>query len=230
MSLQAKSINLMLGDGDARVKAVDNVSFDVSDGDLVAVVGPSGSGKSSLLAVCGGLRKPTSGTILIGGRDITALTEKDLTKLRRDHIGFVFQFSNLVPSLNAVDQLLLTRHLSGRRPNQKDKERAVSLLNEVGLGAKTNSRPGQLSGGERQRVGIARALMTDPDILLIDEPTSMLDQKRGREIIEQLKQTIKDHQIATLMATHDTSMLDAADAVLTMADGRLTTGKEFAHA
>lgn len=230
MSLQAKNVNLMLGDGDAKVKAVDNVSFEISDGDLVAVVGPSGSGKSSLLAVCGGLRKPTSGTILIGGKDITALSEKELTKLRRDHIGFVFQFSNLVPSLTAVDQLLLTLHLSGKRPNQKDKERAVALLNEVGLGAKTKSRPGQLSGGERQRVGIARALMTEPDILLIDEPTSMLDQKRGREIINQLKQTVKDHKIATLMATHDTSMLDAADAVLMMADGKLTPAKELIDA
>ena len=230
MSLTAKNVNLVLGDGDAQVKAVDNVSFEVADGDLVAVVGPSGSGKSSLLAVCGGLRKPTSGTITIGGQDITVLRDKDLTQLRRDHIGFVFQFSNLVPSLNAVDQLLLTLHLSGRRPKPQDKARAVALLNEVGLGSKTKSRPGQLSGGERQRVGIARALMTEPDILLIDEPTSMLDQKRGREIIDQLKKTIKDHKIATLMATHDKSMLDAADAVLMMEDGHLTRAEGLVDA
>ena len=230
MSLQTKNVNLVLGDGEAQVKAVDNVSFEVPDGHLVAVVGPSGSGKSSLLAVCGGLRKPTSGAILIGGKDITALPDKDLTRLRRDRIGFVFQFSNLVPSLNAVDQLLLTLHLAGRRPKQQDRDRAIALLQEVGLGSKTKSRPGQLSGGERQRVGIARALMSQPDILLIDEPTSMLDQNRGREIVNQLKKAIKDHKIATLMATHDKSMLDVADSVLMMEDGHLKAAKGLVDA
>ena len=180
MSLKVSNVSLVLGDGDQRVTALDDVSLEVRPGELVAVLGPSGAGKSSLLAVCGGLCTPSSGTISINGTVITSLTPAQLTEIRRNRIGFVFQQSNLVPSLTAVDQLLLLVHLRGKKPDSDDKKRALALLDEVGMSARIDRRPGQLSGGERQRVGIARAFMMSPALLLVDEPTSMLDKNRGQ--------------------------------------------------
>jgi putative ABC transport system ATP-binding protein len=222
MSLQASDVSLVLGDGDQQVVALDQVSLQLQPGQLMAVVGPSGSGKSSLLAVCGGLRTPTSGQILINGTDITTLAAGQLTEVRRERIGFVFQQSNLVSSLTAVDQLLLTVHLRGRRPGRAERERALGLLREVGMAHRADRRPHQLSGGERQRVGIARALMGEPALMLIDEPTSMLDHNRGRQIVELLIRECHEHQVATLMVTHDPDMLEGADRVVHMADGRLS--------
>jgi putative ABC transport system ATP-binding protein len=184
-------------------------------------VGPSGSGKSSLLAVCGGLRTPTRGRVRIGAADLTAAGEAERTALRRTKIGFVFQQSNLVASLTALDQLLLMVHLVGRSPTAEDRARAAALLDSVGLGARRDRRPGQLSGGEIQRVGIARALMNEPDVLLVDEPTSMLDHRRGRDIVELLVRQTKEHAVATLMVTHDAAMLAQVDRVLRMDDGRV---------
>jgi putative ABC transport system ATP-binding protein len=221
MSLRCSNVSLVLGDGDQQVTALDHVSLDLQPGQLMAVVGPSGSGKSSLLAVCGGLRTPTGGQIFINGTEITALRPDKLTEVRRDHIGFVFQQSNLVPALTAVDQLLLTVHLRGRRPGRADRERALALLREVGMEHRADRRPHQLSGGERQRVGIARAFMGEPALLLVDEPTSMLDHNRGRQIVEILVRECHEHRVATLMVTHDPDMLDGADRVVQMADGRL---------
>jgi putative ABC transport system ATP-binding protein len=222
VSLRAEKVDLFLGDGEQQVKALDNVFVEVRDGELLAVVGPSGSGKSSLLAVCGGLRTPTSGRVHIDGTDITQLPSEGLTRMRRDRIGFVFQQSNLVPSLTALDQLLLIPHLRGKRPGKAERERALALLREVGMEQRRDRRPGQLSGGERQRVGIARALMAQPALLLVDEPTSMLDHARGRQIVELLARECHEHQVATLMVTHDPGMLDCADRVVHMMDGRLT--------
>jgi putative ABC transport system ATP-binding protein len=222
MSLRVNDVSLVLGDGDQQVVALDHVSLQLQPGQLMAVVGPSGSGKSSLLAVCGGLRTPTSGQIVIGDTDITALPAEQLTAVRRDRIGFVFQQSNLVPSLTAVDQLLLTVHLRGGRPGRADRERALGMLREVGMAHRADRRPHQLSGGERQRVGIARALMGEPALLLVDEPTSMLDHNRGRQIVELLIRECHEHQVATLMVTHDPDMLEGADRVVHMADGRLS--------
>jgi putative ABC transport system ATP-binding protein len=224
MSLRAADVSLLLGDGDQQVTALDQVSLELASGQLMAVAGPSGSGKSSLLAVCGGLRTPTSGRIFINGTEITALPAEKLTAVRRDRIGFVFQQSNLVPSLTAMDQLLLTVHLRGRRPGHADRERARELLREVGMEHRLDRRPHQLSGGERQRVGIARALMGDPALLLVDEPTSMLDRNRGRQIVDLLVRECHEHKVATLMVTHDPDMLDGADRVVHMADGRLAEG------
>jgi putative ABC transport system ATP-binding protein len=223
MSLTAKNVTLELGDGDRKFKALDDVSVEVGAGELLAVLGPSGAGKSSLLAVCGGLRTPTSGKVLINGTDITAIKSAKLTDLRRQMIGFVFQQSNLVPSLTALDQLILLVHLRGRKPNNGDREKALSLLNEVGMSEKKNRRPGQLSGGERQRIGIARALMGEPALLLIDEPTSMLDRKRGQQIVELLQRACHEHNVATMMVTHDQDVLKVADRVARIRDGRLTT-------
>lgn len=222
MSLHAQDLVLVLGDGEQQVRALDGVSVEVRDGELLAVVGPSGSGKSSLLAVCGGLRTPTSGRIRIGDTDITDLGQSELTGIRRDRIGFVFQQSNLVPSLTAVEQLLLMVHLRGRRPGRADRDRALALLREVGMEHRVDRRPGELSGGERQRVGIARAFMTEPALLLVDEPTSMLDHGRGRQIVELLARECHEHKVATLMVTHDPGMLAYADRVVRMTDGRLT--------
>ncbi|MBM3512718.1 MAG: ABC transporter ATP-binding protein [Alphaproteobacteria bacterium] len=218
--LSAKNLRLVLGDGDQTVTALNDVSLSIAAGEFVAVVGPSGSGKSSLLAVCGGLRSPTSGSVLIGGVDLTSLPERARTQLRSTKIGFVFQQSNLVSSLSAIDQLLLMVHVAGRSPTVADRDRARALLAGVGLDARRDRRPGQLSGGENQRVGIARALMNAPEILLVDEPTSMLDHNRGAEIVDLLARQTKEHSVGTLMVTHDPTMLGVASRVLQMDDGK----------
>lgn len=229
-SLKAENVSLVLGDGDQQVKALDNVNIELEAAELVIVLGPSGAGKSSLLAVCGGLRTPTSGTITIDGQNINGASRSEQARVRRDRIGFVFQHSNLVPSLTALDQLLLLAHIRGRRPGAADRERAMTLLDEVGMAGKARRRPGELSGGERQRVGIARAFMSNPKILLVDEPTSMLDHHRGRKIVELLARQCHDHRVAVLMVTHDHSVLDLADRVVEIGDGRLTAWTGTAQA
>jgi putative ABC transport system ATP-binding protein len=221
MSLRAESVTLVLGDGDQQVKALDDVSLSVAPGELLAVVGPSGSGKSSLLAVCGGLRRPTAGHIHVGDADLAGLDLEGLARVRRDKIGFVFQQSNLLPSLSVLDQLLLAVHLRGARPGPAHRDRAMQLLREVGMEAGSGRRPGELSGGERQRVGIARALMTSPAVMLVDEPTSMLDHARGRQIVGLLRDQCHEHGVATLMVTHDPGMLDFVDRAVHIVDGRV---------
>ena len=228
MSLRAENVSLILGDGEQQVRALDEVTFSADSGELVVVLGPSGAGKSSLLAVCGGLRTPTSGKVFIDGTEITALKRAKLTEIRRDYIGFVFQQSNLVPALTALDQLLLLVDLKGQRIKPSDREHAMSLLDEVGMSAKADRRPNQLSGGERQRVGIARAFMMDPKLLLVDEPTSMLDQQRGRQIVELLAKACHEHNVATVMVTHDKSTLEVADRVVDIVDGRILQHTEQA--
>jgi putative ABC transport system ATP-binding protein len=230
MSLRAEKVSLVLGDGDQQVRALDEVSVTVAAGELLAVLGPSGAGKSSLLAVCGGLRTPTSGKIFIDGTEITSIKKSRLTAIRRDHIGFVFQQSNLVPSLTALDQLLLLVHLRGKRISAADRQRAKALLEEVGMGERTNRRANQLSGGERQRVGIARAFMMKPALLLVDEPTSMLDQQRGRQIVELLCKECHEYNVGTVMVTHDQDVLSSADRVVYIRDGRISeqSGGEIA--
>lgn len=228
MSLRVDGVSLVLGDGDQQIRALDSVSLSVAPGELLAVVGPSGSGKSSLLAVCGGLRKPASGRIHVGETEITALNDDRLTRVRREQIGFVFQQSNLLPSLTVLDQLLLTVHLRGTTPGSADRDRAMGLLQQVGMDTRSHRRPAELSGGERQRVGIARALMSSPALLLVDEPTSMLDQVRGRQIVSLLRGQCHEHKVAALMVTHDKDMLEYVDRAVYIADGRLQK-LEVAH-
>jgi putative ABC transport system ATP-binding protein len=215
-------VSLTVGDGDLEVTALDQVSVDVAAGEVVGVLGPSGSGKSSLLAVAGLLLRPTSGRVVIGDTDVTELPDNDRAQRRADSIGFIFQGSNLVPSLTVRDQLVLIEHIRGGRPRLAEK-RADELLAAVGMTERAHHRPHQLSGGERQRVGIARSLMNDPEILLADEPTSALDHRRGTEIVELLTRQAHERGIATLLVTHDMSMLTAVDRVATMQDGRLET-------
>ncbi|AHI00783.1 ABC transporter ATP-binding protein [Kutzneria albida] len=201
MSLHLDEVLLTYPDGDRRVTALDRVSLHVAPGEFVAVTGPSGSGKSSLLAVAGKLIAPEAGSVRVTGT-----------------VGFVFQQANLLPALTALDQLLLVGHIGGRQ----DRARAQRLLAEVGLTEQVNRRPHQLSGGQRQRVGVARALMGEPSVLLVDEPTSALDHERGRAVVELLRRVTDTHQVATLVVTHDLAHLDLVDRTVTMLDGRLS--------
>lgn len=218
--LHMERVCLRYGDGDGEVVALDDVSLTVDPGDLVAVVGASGSGKSSLLAVAGAMRQPDSGHIHVGGTAVTGVPAKQRSALRHDRVGFVFQGSNLLASLTALEQLELVGRI-GRAPRAETRTKALALLDEVGLAAKAGRRPGQLSGGERQRVGIARALMADPAVLLVDEPTSALDHQRAIDIVSLLVEETHRHRIATLMVTHDRSLARLADRVVEMRDGRL---------
>ncbi len=222
MSLKLENVSLIYGDGDQQVKALDAVYLDLQPGQLMAVLGPSGAGKSSLLAVCGGLQTPSDGKIWIGETEITGASGSQSTHIRQQQIGFVFQQSNLLSSLTAIDQLLLLVHMRGKKPDSADRERAKNLLDEVGMSHRLNRRPNELSGGERQRVGIARAFMTNPNLLLIDEPTSMLDRHRAQLIVELLVRECHEHNVATLMVTHDHAILDTADRVVDISDGRLS--------
>ncbi|WP_055596286.1 ABC transporter ATP-binding protein [Streptomyces hirsutus] len=219
--LRLDGVTLTLGDGDSAVTALDHVGLGVAPGEFVAVVGPSGSGKSSLLAVAGGLQQPTSGTVHIAGTELTALSDKERTAARRRHIGFVFQQSNLLASLTVREQLLLPLHIDGRL-GAAARTRADELIEAVGLTHRAGSRPHQLSGGERQRVGLARALMTSPAVLLVDEPTSALDRVRSAEAVQLIAEQTHERGTATIMVTHDTAIMDAADRVHEMVDGRLS--------
>ncbi|MFH9231858.1 ABC transporter ATP-binding protein [Streptomyces globisporus] len=218
--LRLDDVTLTLGDGDTAVTALDHVGLTVAPGEFVAVVGPSGSGKSSLLAVAGGLQRPTSGTVHIAGTELTALSDKERTAARR-HIGFVFQQSNLLASLTVREQLLLPLHIDGRLDTTA-RARADELIEAVGLTHRAGSRPHQLSGGERQRAGLARALMTSPAVLLVDEPTSALDRVRSAEAVRLIAEQTHERGTATVMVTHDTAIMDAADRVYEMVDGRLS--------
>jgi len=217
-SLVLDSVTLVHGDGDELVTALDNAQLTVMPGEFVAVVGPSGSGKSSLLAVAGALVSATSGSVRVGGVDLTGLSPRRLTRLRRDHIGFVFQSGNLVPSLTALDQLRLPLTF-GKTGEPRD---PAALLREMGMDHRADRRPHQLSGGERQRVGIARALVTRPDLLLVDEPTAALDRQRSQEIVALLADEAHEHGVATVMVTHDHDVLHHCDRVLLMVDGILS--------
>ncbi|MFC5029550.1 ABC transporter ATP-binding protein [Streptomyces sp. DSM 41987] len=219
--LALDSVRLTYPDGDRRLTALDAVSLDVAAGELLAVAGPSGSGKSSLLAVAATLSRPDSGQVVVAGRDTTRLSDKERTALRREHIGIVFQQSNLLGSLTALEQLLVVEHLRGG-PVRAARERAGALLDSVGLdAAKRARRPHQLSGGERQRVNIARALFGRPAVLLVDEPTSALDHERGAQIVDLLARATAEHGTATVMVTHDRALMARADRLLDMTDGRL---------
>jgi len=214
--LTLDAVWLRFGDGDSTVLALDDVNLDVRRGELVAIVGPSGAGKSSLLAVAGGLARTSSGSVVIDGTDVTAMPARALAELRRDKIGFVFQSGNLVPALTARDQLRLVAKITGRPGRDADE-----LLDSVGMSHRADRRPGRLSGGERQRVGIARALMSNPSLLLVDEPTAALDRKRSHEVVELLSRETHEAGVATIMVTHDNDVLGHCDRILEMVDGRL---------
>ncbi|YCK39612.1 ABC transporter ATP-binding protein [Actinomadura sp. ATCC 39365] len=220
MTLKLTDVVLTYPDGDRTLTALDHVSLTVAAGEFAAVVGPSGSGKSSLLAVAATLITPAEGSVIIAGQDVSGAGQAARTRVRRDHVGIVFQQANLLPSLTALDQLLVMAHLAGESPRAAA-PRARELLLAVDLGGKEHKRPHQLSGGERQRVNIARALMNSPEVLLVDEPTSALDHHRGERIVSLLADLTRKNDLATVMVTHDLATLDQVDTVLTMDDGRL---------
>ena len=219
MSLHLDNVTLTYPDGDQRLTALDHVSLISEPGTLTAIVGPSGSGKSSLLAVAATLITPDSGRVLLDGLDLAQLNHSETAKVRREQIGIIFQGSNLLASLTAMDQLLVIAHMNGTDLDAA-REQAKELLEAVGLAAQADKRPHQLSGGQRQRVTIARGLMNQPSLLLVDEPTSALDSQRGEAILSLLRQLTSDRNLTTLMVTHNQDHVATADRVTEIVDGR----------
>lgn len=212
-------VRVSYGDGDSQVHALDGVSLTVHPGEFVAVVGPSGSGKSTLLAVAGALMTPDSGQVQVANEDIIGFDDAELARIRREHVGFVFQSSGNLPSaLRARDQLELAARVMGTRGRRSNDE----LLEAVGMSHRANHRPATLSGGERQRIGIARALVGNPKLLLVDEPTAALDRNRAHEIVALLAEECHQVGVAGVMVTHDQDVLEYCDRVYEMVDGQLT--------
>ena len=220
-ALNLVSVTLEYPDGDGTLKALNDVNVKLARGEFLSLVGPSGSGKSSLLAVAATLVRPTAGLVVIGGLDAGGLSEAERTSLRRDQIGIIFQQPNLLPSLTALEQLVIRDHLRGK-PARAATRRAAALLDLVGLAPAAGKRPHQLSGGQRQRVNIARALMGDPAVLLVDEPTAALDHDRSEAIVRLLRQVTDEFSVATVMVTHDTGFVPLTDTVASMRDGRIS--------
>jgi putative ABC transport system ATP-binding protein len=215
-AVEARGLTRVYGEGSTAVDALRGVDIDVRSGELVAVMGPSGSGKSTLMHILAGLDKPTEGTVTIAGTEITGLDDTKLTRLRRDHIGFVFQFFNLLPMLNAEENVVLPLSIAGEKPN---KEWLDELLTKMGLADRRDHRPSELSGGQQQRVAIARSLVTKPTILFADEPTGNLDSKTGGEILELVRSSTDSYGQTTVMVTHEARAAAIADRVLFIEDG-----------
>src|SRR6266511_3272860 len=214
--LSAKDLTRRYGEGETAVDALRGVSLDVPKGQLTAVMGPSGSGKSTLIHILSGLDKPTSGELSIAGTAISKLNDTDLTKLRRRHIGFVFQFFNLLPMLTAEENVLLPLSIAGEKPN---KAWVDELMTKIGLEDRREHRPAELSGGQQQRVAIGRALVSQPTIVFADEPTGNLDSKTSGEILELMRDSVDAYSQTTVMVTHDAAAATIADRVLFLADG-----------
>ena len=226
--VSATDITRRYGEGDTAVDALRGVSLQVTRGQLTAVMGPSGSGKSTLMHILAGLDRPTDGTVSIDGTDITTLGDTDLTKLRRRHIGFIFQFFNLLPMLTAEENILLPLELAGTK---RDKQWTDGLIDKVGLDDRRKHRPSELSGGQQQRVAIARALVSRPTVMFADEPTGNLDSQTSAEILQLLAESVKDFGQTTVMVTHDAHAAAIADRVLFLGDGLIVKelGKCDAH-
>ncbi len=217
--LSAKQVGRDYILGSQTVHALDSVTFEVEQGEFVAVMGPSGSGKSTLLHLLGGLDRPSHGEVTVAGKQISLLNDREITLVRRRNIGFVFQFFNLLPTLNTEENIILPLLIDGQKI-ANHQERVDYLLNLVGLTDRRDHKPDQLSGGEQQRVALARALITEPAIVLADEPTGNLDSKTGIAMMELLRQSCKERKQAIIMVTHDPKAASYADRVVFLRDGR----------
>src|SRR3954469_13472352 len=214
----ATDLSRRYGEGEAAVDALRGVSLAVGAGELVAVMGPSGSGKSTLMHILAALDKPSAGNVAIAGQDVGSLSDTDVTLLRRKHIGFVFQFFNLLPMLTAEENVVLPLSIAGEKP---DREFLENLLKRVGLDDRRTHRPSELSGGQQQRVTIARALVSRPTVVFADEPTGNLDSQTGGEILELLRRAVDAYGQTTVMVTHDATAAAIADRILLLADGEI---------
>lgn len=221
-ALQMHGVRKIYGSGENAVAALDGVDLTVGSDEILALVGPSGSGKTTLCSIAGGLLTPTSGSVVVGDRDISSYSSKQLTEFRRDAVGFVFQTVNLVSFLTARENLLVVDEL-GPRIGRRARMRADQLLDELGLTKRAGNLPAELSGGERQRVAIGRALMNEPHLVLFDEPTSALDTHLGDQVVALIRQEMKARGTAAIIVTHDRRVTHYADRVATIVDGRIAT-------
>ena len=216
--LRIEGLSKVYGEGSTQVKALDNVSFSVEKGEFLAIIGPSGSGKSTLLHIIGGVDKPSSGKVFMDGQDVYAQDEEALAVFRRRQVGLIYQFYNLIPVLNVVENMSLPVLMDGR---EVDKDRLEELLETLGLSDRRNNLPNQLSGGQQQRVSIGRALMNAPAVVLADEPTGNLDSRNSQEIVELLKLSNKKYGQTLIIITHDENIALQADRVIAIEDGRI---------
>jgi putative ABC transport system ATP-binding protein len=218
VAARVRHLTKTYGSGDAMVRALDDVSLDLIEGEFTAIMGPSGSGKSTLMHCCAALDDATSGEVWVGDQELGGLKDKELTRLRRDEVGFVFQSFNLVPTLTAEENILLPQSIARRRP---DREWFDSVIATVGIGDRLDHRPNQLSGGQQQRVAVARALAGRPRIVFADEPTGNLDSQSGAEVLDLLRRSARDHGQTIVMVTHDPVAASYTDRVVFLADGRV---------
>lgn len=219
VAVSARNLSKHYGHGASTVKALDNVSIDFSQGQFTAIMGPSGSGKSTLMHLLAGLDTATSGVAYIGSQDVTAMNDDQLTQLRRDNVGFVFQSFNLLPMFTAEQNILLPLTLAGKKVNREDKEWLNLLSKTLGISERLSHRPAEMSGGQQQRVAIARALITKPDVVFADEPTGNLDSRSGAEVLSFLRQSVRELGRTIIMVTHDPTAASYADRVVLLADG-----------
>jgi putative ABC transport system ATP-binding protein len=214
----ATDLHRRYGEGDTAVDALDGVTVAFERGRFSAIMGPSGSGKSTLMHILAGLDRPTSGGVQLDGVEITSLDDGDLTKLRRDKLGFIFQFFNLIPVLTAEENIVLPLSIAGRKP---DEEWLAQLIRTVGLDDRRTHRPAELSGGQQQRVAVARALISKPAVLFADEPTGNLDSKASEEVLQLLRHSVDDFRQTVVMVTHDPEAASYADRLVVLRDGRV---------
>ena len=225
--LKVENLTKIYGAGNSEVRALDGVSFAVEKGEFLAIIGPSGSGKSTLLHALGGVDRPTSGKVYMNGQDVYAQNEEQLAIFRRRHVGLIYQFYNLIPVLNVVENMGLPVRMDGRKVNE---ERLNELLHLLALEDRKNNLPNQLSGGQQQRVSIGRALMNAPEIVLADEPTGNLDSKNSREIVELLKISNRKYNQTLIVITHDEQIALQADRVIAIEDGRIVKDERIRRA
>lgn len=225
--LKVEHLSKIYGSGNNMVRALDDVSFSIESGEFVAIIGPSGSGKSTMLHILGGVDKPTSGKVFVEGKDVYAQNQEQLAVFRRRQVGLIYQFHNLIPTLNVVENITLPILMDRRRVN---KERLDDLLKLLGLQERRTHLPNQLSGGQQQRVAIGRALMNAPAVMLADEPTGALDSRNGHEIVQLLKESNQKYGQTLLLVTHDENIALQAERIITIADGRIVRDRRAGRA